>query len=325
MTTSKTDRVTTSSRALEDEWNDRERELLARIRAARSQRAVPQDVQQRLLARLRAPVPQRTTPSTPLPTLGQLGHAVPGSHRELWVAAPLAAIFLVLLAVRTLGWAEPLGAWLNITEEASRDGAEPLARLPLFRDVAIALQPGTTQGRDLLGARAFRDGGKDWQVRNWDLRGDPEVLASYDLSGGTLCVEPQNGVPVLGAWPWRPSPKEPSRGHTGAEPLRTARADSGVSLRGGQAYRLTLSAWATQPVKSRLLVAVGHAAPPYSAASGAQVQLETKPRVFGVDFVADFDDPNVGVAFLASATPAEAPSGQASRICVRDFHLTRLP
>jgi hypothetical protein len=90
-----------------------------------------------------------------------------------------------------------------------------------------------------------------------------------------------------------------------------------VKLSAGRAYRLVLRAWAREPLPAQVLVAVGHAGVPFSAAGAARVPVSEEPQGFVVDFVAPGDDPSIGVAFLATAEADADPT----RVCISDVAL----
>jgi hypothetical protein len=64
------------------------------------------------------------------------------------------------------------------------------------------------------------------------------------------------------------------------------------------------------------LIAVGHTTLPFSTAGGARVPVSAERQFFEVRFVAPYDDPSVGVAFLATN------GSEPTRVCVGEMTLT---
>jgi hypothetical protein len=155
----------------------------------------------------------------------------------------------------------------------------------------------------LLPERPFSDASRAWQVRRWDdLSTEPLESAPHEFVRGDLCVTLAQSQRVLGAWPWAP---------TGAP------APADLALAAGRPYRVVFRAWAREPLPAQLLVAVGHARAPFSAAAGARVPVSSEPRWFAVDFVPSHDDPSAGIAFLATADDET----DLTRVCVGDVML----
>lgn len=287
------------------------RELLARAREQLDAGGVPAPVRQRLFERAldeaRRAEPSRGLPAAPLVRVERRGAA-----RVLGGTLAL-ALALVLLAKVRLPFrasedaADPLAVAAERTPSAARYVEGRLFQSALFRAPAPewsgALPPPSA---NLFGERPFSSQSRAWQVKRWDdLGAKPDVPAAYELEGGALCVALRPGERVIGGWPWPASAAPPAP----------------VALSAGKAYRLVFKAWASEPLPSQLLIAVGHAELPFSAAGGARVEVSTTPEAFVVSFVARYDDPSVGVAFLANAAEDAAPS----RVCLSDVTLTERP
>jgi hypothetical protein len=294
--------------ASQDRLSASDRELLAAARRQLQQQAVPGPVQQRLFERVMHEAQRiEPKPASPAPL-------VPVRARGVWLALGSAAAMaagLVLLAS-----ARPLFRGGSGDEPvAGGDRPRPEQRLgerifqsALFHAPAPewsgALPPADSS---LFGERPFSRQSRAWQVRYWnDLRADPGEPAKHDFDEGALCITLRSGERVIGAWPWLPNGSD---------------APAPVALAAGRAYRLVFKAWASDPLPSQLLVAVGHAQLPFSAAAGARVEVSTTPEPFVVSFIAQHDDPSAGVAFLANTGDGAEPP----RVCLSDVTLTERP
>ena len=299
-----------------------ERQLLNSARAALQRDAVPGPVRQRLFERVldeaRRPGPSHVLQTAPL---------VPVRARGVWMvlgSAAAMAFGLVLLAN-----ARPLLRSLD-DEPLALDGQpRPEQRLgdrifqsALFRAPAPAWSGALPPADEsLFGENPFSAQSHAWQVKRWDDLGSPPVEpAKYHFDQGALCVSLHAGERVIGGWPWASS-GDPAKGASAGSvaPLPSASAaPAAVALKAGKAYRLVFKAWASEPLPSQLLVAVGHSRLPFSAAGGARVEVSSTPEPFVVSFVTKYDDPSVGVAFLANAAADAAPT----RVCLSDVTLT---
>lgn len=283
-------------------------ELLARARLARGRQGVPDEVRQRLLART---LDELRRPSGVL----HAAELVPSAPRGLGVVFGCAAALAlgVVLVAQLRGEAGELAA-AGESAEAEPAEAEPapehrrvgggVFQSALFHAPALlASGPPPPQAASLFGERPFATADGHWQVRRWpDLSAGPTQLADHSLEGGALCVPLGADERVVAGWPWLPE---------GAAPPRP------VALAAGKTYRLVFQAWAGAPAPGQVLIGVGHAALPFSAAGGARVPVTSQRQFFEVRFTAPHDDDNVGVAFLATG------AGVAStRLCLAEMTLT---
>jgi hypothetical protein len=300
-----------------DELSASDRELLAVARRELQRDHVPVAIRQRLFERVvdeaRRVEPELAQPAAPL---------VPVRARGVWLvlgsAAAMAAGLVLFANVRPVfrssAGDEPLADGVRPRpEQRIGDG---IFQSALFRAPAPAwsgaLPPADTS---LFGERPFSMQSRSWQVRHWnDLGTDPGEPAKYHFDEGALCVTLRSGERVIGGWPWLPSSGEPTSSTASA----ASTVPAPVALSAGKAYRLVFQAWASDPLPSQLLIAVGHAHVPFSAAAGARVDVSTTPESFVVSFVAKHDDPAVGVAFLANAGEGAEPT----RVCLSDLTLT---
>lgn len=304
-----------TAEAVPDELSAGDRELLAAARRELQREAVPSPVRQRLFERVideaRRVEPPLAEPAVPL---------VPVRARGVWLvlgsAAAMAAGLVLFANARPL-FRGPAG------DEPLAEGDPPrpeqrlgdrLFQSALFRAPAPAwsgaLPPADTS---LFGERPFSPQSRAWQVRHWnDLGADPGEPAKYAFDEGALCVTLRAGERVIGGWPWLPNGGDATSAATGAA------APAPVAVSAGKAYRLVFKAWASEPLPSQLLIAVGHAHVPFSAAGGARVEVTETPEPFVLSFVAKHDDPAIGVAFLANASEGAAPT----RVCLSDLTLT---
>jgi hypothetical protein len=304
-----------------EELSAQARELLARARRARSEEHAPSVLRQRALSRALAEL------TGPEPTLS-IG-AGPRSPAALAAApAPLVPVRrpslrlgTSLLAALALG----LGLFVSartLLKGAGTLGPEPRAsgdfnvsgpagellapQSPLLRTPLLPLPEGTpaASGPSLLAARPFSaESTRAWQVRRWnDPKADPEVPAAHDFEAGALCLTLAASERVVGGWPW---------------PYEGEEAPAKVALHAGRAYRLAFTARASGALPSQVLIGVGHTAWPFVAAAGARVQVSSGEQPFAMDFVAQRDDEDVGIAFLAAASHADG-----TRLCLRDVVLS---
>jgi len=323
------------SAAAHDALSPGDRELLAAARGALQRDPVPGPVRQRMFERMLEEVrrPEHVVlPAAPL---------VPVPGRGAWLvlgSAAAMAFGLVLLAnarswFRSSGNDEPLASDAPLSAEERAARARPEQRLgdrifqsALFRAPAPAwsgaLPPASAS---LFGEAPFTAQSHGWQVKRWDDLGSAPVdPAKYFFEQGALCVTLRAGDRVIGGYPWLPkgTPASDADSVTAPSPATSAPAPSAapapVALTAGHAYRLVFKAWASEPLPAQLLIAVGHSELPFSAAAGARVDVASDPQPFVVNFVAQHDDPSVGVAFLANAGADAAPS----RVCLSDVTLT---
>jgi hypothetical protein len=297
-----------------DELSASDRELLAVARRELQRDHVPGAIRQRLFERVvdeaRRVEPEHAQPAAPL---------VPVPARGVWLVLGSAAAMaagLVLFANARSVFRSTAG------DEPVAEGGPPrpeqqlgarIFQSALFRAPAPewsgALPPADTS---LFGDRPFSMQSRAWQVRHWnDLGADPGEPAKYHFDEGALCVTLRSGERVIGGWPWLPKSGEPTSPAASTAPAP-------VAISAGKAYRVVFQAWASDPLPSQLLIAVGHARVPFSAAAGARVDVSTTPEPFVVSFVAKHDDPDVGVAFLANAAEGAEPT----RVCLSDLTLT---
>ena len=282
-------------------------ELLARARLARERQVVPDAVRQRLLART---LDELRRPSGVL----QAAELVPTSSRGLGaVFGCAAALALGVVLVAQLRGARSTGE-LAGAEAGQTAAVEPVPehrrvgggvfQSALFHAPApLASGPPPPQAASLFGERPFAAEDGHWQVRRWpDLSAGPTQPAEHALEGGALCVPIGADERVVAGWPWA------SEG---------AAAPRAVSLAAGKTYRLVFQAWAREAAPGQVLVGVGHAALPFSAAGGARVPVTSQRQFFEVRFTAPHDDDNVGVAFLATGDGATA-----TRLCLGEMTLT---
>lgn len=300
-----------------------DRELLSGAVGELVRGRVPVAVRERMFARVideaRRPQPKLATPASPL---------VPVRARGVWLvlgSAAAMAFGLVLLAnARALfrGSGDALDAsGSDGPPRAEQHLGDRIFQSALFRAPAPAwsgaLPPLET---NLFGERPFSPQSHAWQVKRWDdlnLGMPPTVPAQYSFEQGALCVSLRGGARIVGGWPWLPNGEAeptPAPGTPGAPP-------AAVPLSAGRAYRLVFKAWASEPLPSQVLIAVGHAELPYSGVAGARVEVSTTPEPFGVSFVAKHDDASVGVAFFASASEGAPPT----RVCLSDVTLSERP
>lgn len=303
-----------------------DQQLLNSARAALQRDSVPGPVRQRLFERVldeaRRPGPSHVLPASPL---------VPVRARGVWLvlgSAAAMAFGLVLLAnarplLRSLD-DEPLA--LDGPPRAEQRLGDRIFQSALFRAPAPAWS-GVLPPADesLFGESPFSAQSHAWQVKRWDDLGSPPVEpAKYHFDQGALCVSLHAGERVIGGWPWASSGDAAAGASSGASSVSVAPSPGAsatpkaVALEAGKAYRLVFKAWASDPLPSQVLVAVGHSQLPFSAAGGARVEVSTTPEPFVVSFVAKYDDPSVGVAFLANAAADAAPT----RVCLSDVTLT---
>jgi hypothetical protein len=306
---------------LPDELSADDRALLAAARSALQRDHVPAPVRQRLFERVveeaaRGEV-QLVQPMSPL---------VPVQPRGVWLvlgSAAAMAFGLVLFAnvrpsLRGSGGEGPAGSSLPRPEQQLGDR---IFQSALFRAPAPewsgALPPADTS---LFGERPFSMQSRAWQVKHWEnLGADPDGLAKYQFEQGALCVMLRAGDRVVGGWPWLP---DDDATDLAAKPeVALPGAPAPVALSAGKAYRLVFKAWSSEPFPTQLLIAVGHAQVPFSAAAGARVEVSTTPEPFVLRFVAKHHDPSVGVAFLANAGEGAEPT----RVCLSDVTLTEQP
>jgi hypothetical protein len=307
---------------LPDELTADDRSLLAAARSELQGGHVPAAVRQRLFERVvdeAARVePNLVQPVSPL---------VPVQPRGVWLvlgSAAAMAFGLVLFAnarpsFRSSGSEALAGSSPPRPEQQLGDR---IFQSALFRAPAPewsgALPPLDTS---LFGERPFSMQSQAWQVKRWDdLGAAPDGLAKYQFEQGALCVTLRGGDRVIGGWPWLPD----DDGAPGSTPGQTKPgvtkpvAPAPVAVSAGKAYRLVFKAWSSEPLPAQLLIAVGHAHVPFSAAGGARVDVSTTPEPFVVSFVAKHHDPSVGVAFLANAAVGAEPT----RVCLSDVTLT---
>jgi len=295
-----------------------ERTLLARAREQRATDVVPEAVRERLLARARAEA--RRAPGG-LPRAASL---VPvgsrGAAQALAAAAAIAAGLVLLAHARGRGL--PGGSLQPTAGEpadSSASEARPIgARLfqsELFRAPAAAYTGALpAPGLNLFGEAPFAPESRAWQARLWnDLGSAPVEPAAYEHEGSALCVRLGSGERIVAGWPWLPA-SEPGPRHAPSQPAEPP----AIALKAGREYRLVFKAWAREPLPEQLLIAIGHARVPFSGAGGARVELSTTPQAFLVSIVPRYDDPSVGVAFLANAAQGSTPS----RVCVSDVTLS---
>lgn len=279
--------------------------LLARAREQHHQSSVPAPVRLRLLARTleeacpRAPL--AAVPARPLVPVPQRG------ARTAWLGGALALGVLSLLLSRFITRGQESSA--ELAKEAGAGRGAQLLDAPIFRAPAREAAAGELSmlGPNLFPTSPFSARDESWQVRRWDdLKLEPGEPARVERDGEALCVPLGSGQRVIGGWPWPAAAAAPSQP-----------ALPKVMLSAGRAYRLVLRAWAREPLPAQLLVAVGHAGVPFSAAGAARVPVSEEPQGFVVDFVAPGDDPSIGVAFLATADADADPT----RVCISDVAL----
>jgi len=281
-------------------------ELLARARLARGRQGVPDEVRQRLLART---LDELRRPSGVL----HASELVPSAPRGLGVVFGCAAALAlgVVLVAQLRGEASELAGELAEAESAEAEPVPEHRRVgggvfqsALFHAPALlASGPPPPQAASLFGERPFASADGNWQVRRWpDLSVGPTQLADHSLEGGALCVPLGAHERVVAGWPWLSE---------GAAPPRS------VALTAGKTYRLVFQAWAGAPAPGQVLIGVGHAALPFSAAGGARVPVTSQRQFFEVRFTAPHDDDNVGVAFLATGAGAAS-----TRLCLGEMTLT---
>lgn len=306
-----------SSKEFEVQLSAEERELLQRAREQRRSRLAPDALRQRLLQRaLEEGAASASSQALAGPGLGSSVVAatelvvVPQwtwrSTVQLMGAAACAV--LLLFGARQLLW-----SWLDTrkpqAEARARSGpsaGERLLDTPLFRSPAPSLPAGVAPpaAASLFPEQPFSERSGAWQVRRWDdLRVAPAGAAAHDFSEGALCVVLGAGQRVLGGWPWAAGENV---------------APKGVALAPGRPYRLYFKAWAREPLPAQLLIGVGHARLPFSAAAGARVPVTAEPQTFVVEVASASGDPSVGVAFLATAARDAA---EPTRVCVSDVTL----
>jgi hypothetical protein len=289
------------------EPNAADAELLARARLARQAEVVPDAVRQRLLARAleEAQRPSGVVPAELVPIAARGWGPVLG-----WATAMAFGVVLVAnLRVMLSGQEEPelAGSEVAPSEEPASARHEVGGRLfqsALFRAPAGLLGGSPPpQAASLFAERPFSDQSRSWQVRRWpDLSAGPDQPADYQFERGALCVPLGGEERVVGGWPWL---------------AREEEAPPPVALAAGRAYRLVFQAWAREPLPAQVLVAVGHATMPFSAAAGARVAVTEERQFFEVRFTAPHDDPNVGVGFLATGSGAAS-----TRLCVGELTLS---
>jgi hypothetical protein len=306
-------------------WSAAERVLLARMREQRAQDTVPEAARQRLLS-----VAIEEAGRERRRRVAPAGQLVPVQPRTLTRALAGAAALMIGLVLLThvrgvLDLARGTGSasagstfGANETSDGKRTSAatgaslgvsERLLGTALFHGPAQTLEASEVPpaSANLFPERPFSDGSRAWQVRRWDnLGAAPLELARHEFVRGDLCVTLAQSQRVLGAWPWAPA---------------SVPAPSELPLAAGHRYRLVFRAWARDPLPAQLLVAVGHARAPFSAAAGARVPVAIEPRWFAVDFVPPHDDPSAGVAFLATSSD----DAESTRVCVGDVMLTERP
>jgi hypothetical protein len=279
--------------------------LLARAREVHHRTSVPEPIRLRLLARTleeaspRAPI--AAVPARPLVPVPQRG------ARTAWLGGALALGVFSLLVSRFLARSHEPGA--DVAQEAVTGGGAQLFDAPIFRAPAREAAAGELSmlGPNLLLRSPFSAQDGSWQVRRWDdLKKPPGEPARVERDGEALCVPLDGGQRVIGGWPWQAETNPPGQP-----------APAPVKLSAGRAYRLVLRAWARDPLPAQVLIAVGHAGVPFSAAGAARVPVSEEPQGFVVDFVAPGDDPSVGVAFLATADADADPT----RVCISDVAL----
>jgi hypothetical protein len=310
----------------EFELSREDRELLGRARRSRAESRPPEWVRQRIVARTLAEV-QHGRPSLTI-SAAELVPVAPGGSRASLLATALAVAVVLPFYLRNMSAQEATDQALAETAETSaetsssassrvgRDASERLLDMPLFRAPAGVLGKSAPppRGPSLFGDRPFSELSQAWQVRRWNnLKWDPTDSAVFDFDEGALCVALEPGERVIGGWPWMESDALAPESETAERTV----APEAVPLAAGKAYRLTLTAWAHEPVPAQMLVAVGHSRLPFSAAAGARVPVTTEPQSYVVDFAVKSSDPSVGVAFLAM----NAKDSKPSRVCVSDVTL----
>lgn len=278
--------------------------LLARARLARNERMVPEDVRRRLLSRA---IEEARRPIGVLP----VAELAPVASRRLGlVLGCVGAMALAVVFVASLrGVPSPEGAGAA-PQTSIEPGSErrmvggAMFQSALFHAPApLASGPPPPLVASLFGERPFSDASRSWQVRSWpDLSAGPKEAAEHELDRGALCLPLGATQRVVGGWPWVSD---------------AAVAPRPVPLAAGKAYRLVFQAWAHEPAPAQVLIAVGHATMPFSAAGGARVPVTPERQFFEVRFTAPHDDPSVGVAFLATGSGTEP-----TRLCVGDMTLT---
>jgi hypothetical protein len=283
--------------------------LLARARLVRGEQVVPEAVRRRLLART---LEEARRPSSVLPAAELVSVASRGFGLVFACAGAMA--LAVVLVANLRGKPSEGGAGADgvavAREASSGPGSErrmvggALFQSSLFHAPAsLASGPPPKLVASLLGERPFSETSRSWQVRRWpDLGAAPTLPAEREVDHGALCLPLEAKERVVGGWPWLPE------GEPAPRPVVLAR---------GKAYRLVFQAWAHEPAPAQVLIAVGHATMPFSAAGGARVPVTPEPQFFEVRFTAQHDDPNVGVAFLASGNDAEP-----TRLCIGEMTLT---
>jgi hypothetical protein len=305
-----------------------ERALLLRAREQRDSETVPAALRERLLARA-----VEETQRAPQSHVVQVGQLVPVQSRRLafalgGIGAAAAALVLVANARGPARGAE--AAELASERSAGRAAAAREVGARLFQSelfhapapsLAGALPP---PDASLFSEKPFSAQSRAWQVRLWnDLGASPVDPAVHELDGGALCVNLGAGDRIIGGWPWAADPAvaELAAAVPRALPAPVLPAPSPaampapVALVAGRSYRLVFKAWAQEPLPEQVLIAVGHAKVPFSAAAGARVEVSDEPESFVVNFRAAHDDPSIGLAFLANAA-------EATRLCVSDVTLT---
>ena len=294
-----------------------ERDLVARAREQRESETVPAALRQRLLARA-----IDETQRAPQSHVVQMGQLVPVQSRRLAFAlsgAGAMAAMVVLLANARGGFggkdAADLAAERGANGATARQVDGRLFQSALFHAPAPSLSGALPPPQaSLFSEKPFSAQSRAWQVRRWnDLGAAPTEPAAHELDGGALCVTLGAGERIIGGWPWAPSETTAEVPH--ALPPPPAPLPAPVALVAGKSYRLVFKAWAQEPVPDQVLIAVGHAKAPFSAAAGARVEVSATPSPFVVNFKAAYDDPSIGLAFLANAT-------EPTRLCVSDVTLT---
>ncbi len=315
----------------EFELSREDRELLGRARRSRAESRAPEWVRQRIVARALAEV-RHVRPS--LTISAELMPVARGGSRASLLAASLAVAIVLPVYLRYMPPGEAAGGALAdaaptaepaaASSRAIREASDRLLEMPLFRAPAGVLPESAPppRGVSLLGDRPFSELSKAWQVRRWNnLKWDPTNSAVFDFHEGALCITLEPGERVIGGWPWTEQADTLALGDTAASedtvPSEDTIAPEAVPLVAGKSYRLTLTAWAHEPVPAQMLVAVGHSRLPFSAAAGARVPVTTKPQPYVVDFAVTSSDPSIGVGFLAT----NARDSEPTRVCVSDVTL----
>ena len=300
------------SNPLFDLMSAEDRELLARALHERREERVPTAVRERLLARSLEEAGRNphgfTAPMQLMP--------VPRSRWSFGLAGVGAVALGVLLFASMRGYlsdaatADAGGTSPDKEPVAMRQLGDRLFQSALFHAPAPLLAGAPPPpASSLFGERPFSTESQTWQVRRWDdLRAPPGEPAPHQLERGAVCLPLGGGQRVIGGWPWVVD---------GA----AVPAPAKVELRVGVPYRLVFDAWAQEPLPAQVLIALGHARLPFSAAGGARVPVTSERQTFEVRFTAPYDDADVGVAFLATAAVGE----EATRVCLGDVTLTPAP